>query len=65
MRTSVMLDVSLLRQAHLLSGVPGRSALPKETLGALIQRESARRLAKLGDSEPKLQAVPRWRALRS
>jgi Arc/MetJ family transcription regulator len=61
MRTTVTLDEALLNRAQLLSGVQERSALLKEALSALIQRESARRLAKLGGSEPKLKAVPRRR----
>jgi Arc/MetJ family transcription regulator len=62
MRTTVTLDEALLDRAQLLSGVQERSALLKEALSALIQRESARRLAGLGGSEPKLKAVPRRRA---
>lgn len=61
MRTTVTLDENLLNQAQLLSGVQERSALLKEALNALIQRESARRLARLGGSEPQLEAIPRRR----
>jgi len=61
MRTTITLDDALLKSAQLLSGVQERSALLKEALTALIERESARRLAKLGGSEPKLRAVPRRR----
>jgi len=61
MRTTVTLDETLLSRAQLLSGVQERSALLKEALGALIQRESARRLARLGGSEPQLETVPRRR----
>ena len=61
MRTTVTLDEALLSRAQLLSGVQERSALLKEALGALIQRESARRLARLGGSEPQLETVPRRR----
>ena len=61
MRTTVTLDDALLNRAQRLSGVQERSALLKEALTALIERESARRLAKLGGSEPKLRAVPRRR----
>ena len=61
MRTTVTLDESLLNQAQLLSGVQERSALLREALSALIQRESARRLARLGGSEPQLEAIPRRR----
>jgi Arc/MetJ family transcription regulator len=64
MRTTVTLDEALLNRAQLLSGLQERSALLKEALSALIQRESARRLARLGGSEPKLGAVPRRRAIK-
>lgn len=61
MRTTVTLDEALISRAQLLSGVKERSALLREALDALIQRESARRLAKLGGSEPRLEAVVRRR----
>ncbi|QNM94672.1 type II toxin-antitoxin system VapB family antitoxin [Chitinimonas koreensis] len=61
MRTTLNLDDALLDQAQRLSGLQERSALMREALLALIQRESARRLARLGGSEPDLQAVPRRR----
>ena len=61
MRTTVTLDEALLSRAQLLSGVQERSALLKEALSALIQRESARRLARLGGSEPQLKPVARRR----
>lgn len=62
MRTTVTIDEALLSRAQLLSGVQERSALLKEALRALIQRESARRLATLGGSEPQLKNVARRRA---
>jgi len=61
MRTTVTLDPALLGRAQVLSGVQERSALLREALCALIERESARRLAKLGGSEPKAKAIPRRR----
>lgn len=61
MRTTVTLDEALLSRAQLLSGVQERGALLKEALSALIQRESARRLARLGGSEPQLETVARRR----
>ena len=61
MRTTVTLDETLLSRAQLLSGVQERSALLKEALSALIQRESARRLARLGGTEPQLEGVARRR----
>lgn len=61
MRTTVTLDETLLNRAQLLSGVQERSALLREALSALIQRESARRLARLGGTEPELESVARRR----
>lgn len=62
MRTTVKLDDDLLERAQKLSGLRERSTLLREALEALIQRESARRLALLGGSEPRLRAPPRRRA---
>jgi metal-responsive CopG/Arc/MetJ family transcriptional regulator len=61
MRTTVNLDDALLSKAEALSGLQERSQLLREALNALIQRESARRLAKLGGSEPQLRDIPRRR----
>lgn len=61
MRTTVNLDDALLEEARRLSGLEERTALIHEGLRALIARESARRLARLGGSEPRLAAVPRRR----
>ena len=62
MRTTVTLDDQLLAQAQQLCGERERSALLKEALRALVQRESARRLATLGGSEPDLGPIPRRRS---
>ena len=62
MRTTVNLDDDLLERARVLSGVDGRSALLREALTALIQRESARRLARLVGSQRSLQSIPRPRS---
>lgn len=61
MRTTVTLDDALLEKAEALSGQLERSALIREALQALIERESARRLAALGGSEPDLELTPRRR----
>ena len=61
MRTTVNLDDDLVARAGQLSGLRERSALLREALTALIERESARRLAKLGGSEPKAKVPPRRR----
>jgi len=61
MRTTVNLDDALLARAQQLSGLQERNSLLKEALQALIQRESARRLARLGGSELQVEDVPRRR----
>lgn len=59
MRTTLALDDGLLAEAERLTGVHEKSALVREGLRALIQRESARRLAALGGSDPQAEAAPR------
>lgn len=61
MRTTITIDDDLLAKATMLAGNPDRTAVVREGLKALIERESARRLAKLGGSQPKLEAAPRRR----
>ncbi len=61
MRTTVVLDEDLLAEAARLTGTNERTALLREALRALIERESARRLALLGGSEPGLTKTPRRR----
>ena len=62
MRTTVNLDEELLEEARELTGLTERSALLAAGLVALIERESARRLAKLGGTEPQLKIPPRRRS---
>lgn len=59
MRTTLNIDDQLLVEAQGMTGLTEKTALVREALKALIERESARRLARLGGSEPQLQAVPR------
>jgi len=59
MRTTLNLDDTLLAKACRLTGVKEKSALVREGLKALVERESAHRLAQLGGSEPELQMIPR------
>ena len=61
MRTTLNIDDKLYEQAMELTGVREKTALVKEGLVALIQRESARRLALLGGSDPDAMAAPRRR----
>jgi Arc/MetJ family transcription regulator len=62
MRTTVTLDEVLLAEAERLTGLKQRTALIREGLKALIERESARRLARLGGSESSLRPTFRRRA---
>lgn len=61
MRTTVNLDEHLLGEAQRITGIKERTALIHAGLRALIERESSRRLAALGGSEPELRPVPRRR----
>ena len=61
MRTTIALDDDLISKAQAFTGLREKSALVREALRALIERESARRLARLGGSEPDLSDVPRRR----
>jgi Arc/MetJ family transcription regulator len=60
-RTTINLDDELLEEARRITGIEGRTALVHAGLKALIERESARRLARLGGSEAQLRPVPRRR----
>jgi Arc/MetJ family transcription regulator len=62
MRTTINLDDQLVEQAQRMTGVQERTALIHEGLRALIARESARRLARLGGSDPLAKAPPRRRS---
>jgi Arc/MetJ family transcription regulator len=59
MRTTLNIDDQLLAEAQRITGVSEKAALVREGLRALIERESARRLARLGATEPQLKDVPR------
>jgi Arc/MetJ family transcription regulator len=59
MRTTLNIDDQLLEEAQRITGMTEKVALVREGLRALIERESARRLARLGGSEPQLEPIPR------
>lgn len=61
MRTTLAIDDDLLAEAQKLTGVKERAPLIREALKALIARESARRLARLGGSDQKAKAPARRR----
>ncbi|PYV60204.1 MAG: DUF2191 domain-containing protein [Acidobacteria bacterium] len=52
----------VLRIAQEFTGVTEKTALLREALKALVERESARRLASLGGTMPGLGCIPRGRA---
>ncbi len=62
MRTTVNIDDRLLAEARRVSGMQKNAMLLREGLRALIERESARRLARLGATEPELKPVSRRRS---
>ncbi len=62
MRTTVTLDDDLVAKATKLTGAQDRSTLLHAGLKALIERESARRLARLGGTQPRLEPVRRRRS---
>ncbi|MDH4042296.1 MAG: type II toxin-antitoxin system VapB family antitoxin [Gammaproteobacteria bacterium] len=61
MRTTLNLDDELIADAQRMTGITEKTALVREGLKALIERESARRLARLGASESQLKSVSRRR----
>lgn len=61
MRTTITIDDALLEEAISLTHIKEKPALIREALKALIARESAKRLAKLGGSEPAARPIPRQR----
>ena len=61
MRTTVALDEDLVRIAQEFTGITEKTALIREALKALIERESARRMASLEGKTPGLKNIPRRR----
>ncbi|MBY0563474.1 MAG: type II toxin-antitoxin system VapB family antitoxin [Hyphomonadaceae bacterium] len=61
MRSTLALDENLLAEAEALTGISEKAALVHEALKALIERESARRLARLGGYDAEACAPRRRR----
>ncbi len=61
MRTTLNIDDELLRQAQELTGISEKTALVRAALKSLVERETSRRLAKLGGTQPNLKPIPRRR----
>ncbi|MFM2005383.1 MAG: hypothetical protein RLZZ09_1038 [Pseudomonadota bacterium] len=62
MKTTLNLDDEWVERAEKITGIKESSQLLREALIALVQRESAKRLAELGASEPQLEHIPRNQA---
>jgi Arc/MetJ family transcription regulator len=65
MRTTLALDDELVANAQDFTGLKQKSSLVREALKALIERESARGLARLGGTEPEMDSPPRRRPSRA
>lgn len=63
MRTTLNIEDHLIDQASKMTGIKEKTTLVKLGLEALIARESAKRLAKLGGSEKHLKPIPRRRSI--
>jgi Arc/MetJ family transcription regulator len=61
MRMTIDLDDSLIEAARRLTGIQNTAALVHEALHTLVRHESAKRLARLGGSDPQLQRPRRRR----
>jgi Arc/MetJ family transcription regulator len=61
-RTTLIVDDELVRRATELTGIEEKTALVRAGLNALIARETGKRLAALGGSEPELRPIPRRRS---
>ena len=59
MKITVSIDDELFENAKRLTGIEGKTALVREALRTLVERESARRLAKLRGTQPHLKDIPR------
>lgn len=59
MRTTLNIEDNLIDKATKITGIKEKTTLVKLGLEALIARESARRLAKLGGTQKQLRKIPR------
>ena len=64
MKTTLNIDAALLAEAERLTRISEKTALVRAGLEALIARESARRLARLGSTERALRPIRRRRERR-
>lgn len=59
MRTTIVIDDDLFEDAQRLTGLKDKSAVIRAAVKGYVERESARRLARLGGSAPDIQYIPR------
>jgi Arc/MetJ family transcription regulator len=64
MRTTIAIDDELFAKAQEFAGVTEKSAVVREALKAFVEREAARRLARMGGTQPGTKAPPRRRPQR-
>lgn len=64
MKTTLNIDDQILRKASKLTGISEKTTLVRKGLEALIEQESAKRLAALGGSEKQLKSIPRRKSTR-
>ena len=62
MRTTIIIDDSLLDRARKATGIDEKTALVRAGLESLISREAARRLSLLGGTQPEIDDIPRRRS---
>jgi Arc/MetJ family transcription regulator len=62
MKATIAIDDELLAKAQQYAGVTETSAVVAEALKAFVEREAARRLARLGGTQPDAKAPPRRRS---
>ncbi len=61
MKATIAIDDELFAAAQEYAGDKEESAVISEALKAFVQREAARRLARMGGTEPSAKAPPRRR----
>lgn len=59
MRTTLNIDDQIFEKAAKLTGIKEKTQLLHEGLRSLIEKESAKRLAALGGTAPKVKDIPR------
>jgi Arc/MetJ family transcription regulator len=64
MKATIAIDDELFAKAQEYAGVTEKSAVVREASKAFVEREAARRFARLGGTEPAAKALPRRRPQR-